>query len=360
MKRCLVRDVEDGYYRPVRFRPNQVIAALLSVTFITLFIGFHISLYDNTIYQMQLAQQIPSDLNQDFIFVDEYASSATINDSQGNTAKRKDHFSKTRRRLPQALIIGVRKCGTRALLEMLFLHPRIQKAAGEVHFFDRDDNYNLGLDWYRQKMPYSFADQVTIEKSPSYFVTPEVPERIRAMNASVRLLLILREPVTRAISDYTQLKSHAASTTPITKYSVQKSFEELAIKPDGEVNASYRPIAISIYHTYMLQWLEVFPRNQMLIVSGDRLIEDPISEVQKIESFLGLESKITRDNFYFNQTKGFYCLKINGSERCLRESKGRKHPRVDPLVVSKLRKFFNDHNQRLYELIGEELGWPEN
>lgn len=110
----------------------------------------------------------------------------------------------------------------------------------------------------------------------------------------------------------------------------------------------------------MLQWLEVFSRNQILIVNGDRLIEDPVSEVQKIESFLGLESKITRDNFYFNQTKGFYCLKTNGSERCLRESKGRKHPRVDPIVVSKLRKFFNDHNQRLYELIGEELGWPEN
>lgn len=68
----------------------------------------------------------------------------------------------------------------------------------------------------------------------------QVPERIRAMNASIRLLLILREPVTRAISDYTQLKSHAASTTPLTKFSVQKSFEELAVKTDGEVNSSYR------------------------------------------------------------------------------------------------------------------------
>lgn len=57
---------------------------------------------------------------------------------------------------------------------MLFLHPRIQKAAGEVHFFDRDDNYSRGLEWYRHKMPHSFKDQVTIEKSPSYFVTPEV------------------------------------------------------------------------------------------------------------------------------------------------------------------------------------------
>lgn len=75
---------------------------------------------------------------------------------------------------PQCLIIGVRKCGTRALLEMLNLHPRIQKAAGEVHFFDRDENYIKGLEWYRKKMPHSFRGQITIEKSPSYFVTPEV------------------------------------------------------------------------------------------------------------------------------------------------------------------------------------------
>lgn len=74
----------------------------------------------------------------------------------------------------QSLIIGVRKCGTRALLEMLYLHPSIQKAGGEVHFFDRDENYLKGLDWYRKKMPHSFRGQITIEKSPSYFVSPEV------------------------------------------------------------------------------------------------------------------------------------------------------------------------------------------
>lgn len=72
------------------------------------------------------------------------------------------------------MIIGVRKCGTRALLEMLYLHPMVQKANGEVHFFDRDENYALGLDWYKSKMPMSFKGQITIEKSPSYFVTPEV------------------------------------------------------------------------------------------------------------------------------------------------------------------------------------------
>lgn len=252
---------------------------------------------------------------------------------------------------------------------MLFLHPQIQKAAGEVHFFDRDDNYGKGLEWYRRKMPYSFKGQITIEKSPSYFVTPEVPERIHAMNGSVKLLLIVREPVTRAISDYTQLRTHAATASTLTngtpqqqqqqQQQVARTFEELVMRPDGTINESYRPVAISLYHTYMHRWLEVFPREQILIVNGDQLIEDPVPQLRRIENFLGLEPRIGRHNFYFNHTKGFYCLRNETSEKCLKESKGRRHPRVSPMVVTKLRKFFNEHNQRFYELVGEDLGWPE-
>lgn len=65
---------------------------------------------------------------------------------------------------------------------MLNLHPRIQKSAGEVHFFDRDENYLKGLEWYRRKMPHSFKGQITIEKSPSYFVTPEVENDFFLLN----------------------------------------------------------------------------------------------------------------------------------------------------------------------------------
>lgn len=51
------------------------------------------------------------------------------------------------RKLPVALIIGVKKGGTRALLEFLRLHPDIRAAGSEVHFFDR--HYAKGFHWYR-------------------------------------------------------------------------------------------------------------------------------------------------------------------------------------------------------------------
>ncbi|KAL0196990.1 hypothetical protein M9458_005530, partial [Cirrhinus mrigala] len=50
------------------------------------------------------------------------------------------------KKLPQAIIIGVKKGGTRALLEFLRLHPDIRAVGAEPHFFDR--NYEKGLEWY--------------------------------------------------------------------------------------------------------------------------------------------------------------------------------------------------------------------
>ncbi|EDV55129.1 centrosomal and chromosomal factor [Drosophila erecta] len=477
-------------------RPKLAVV-FLTVMLISLFLTFHV-LYDSAVYNIQAAQAVHERHRLSMAAsasASALASSSSSSSSSGGSSfspfsssaggasnhlpvfvkpvpssnqlshpmvfpSSRVHFPKTSRRLPQALIIGVRKCGTRALLEMLYLHPRIQKAGGEVHFFDRDENYLKGLEWYRKKMPHSFRGQITIEKSPSYFVSPEVPERVRAMNASIKLLLIVREPVTRAISDYTQLRSHAAtailpladkdppspressgggsgggggggSGTAAAKMPTQsllyaklqsargydnalvggsgagaketkgrtvsasslarrqalgsggvavggaamttttmsplasaaqmaaKSFEELAIFPNGTVNEAYRPLSISMYHVHLHRWLEVFPREQLLVVNGDRLIEDPVSQLKRIEAFLGIEHRVNSEHFYFNETKGFYCLRYDNGDRCLRETKGRKHPHVDPVVVSRLRKFFAEYNQRFYELVGEDLGWPE-
>ncbi|PIO53444.1 hypothetical protein TELCIR_25221, partial [Teladorsagia circumcincta] len=48
---------------------------------------------------------------------------------------------------PTAIIVGVKKAGTRALLEFLRLNPNIRAPGPEVHFFDK--NYHKGLEWYR-------------------------------------------------------------------------------------------------------------------------------------------------------------------------------------------------------------------
>ncbi|XP_066120389.1 heparan sulfate glucosamine 3-O-sulfotransferase 3B1 isoform X1 [Saccopteryx bilineata] len=54
------------------------------------------------------------------------------------------------KQLPQAIIIGVKKGGTRALLEFLRVHPDVRAVGAEPHFFDR--SYDKGLAWYRRAL----------------------------------------------------------------------------------------------------------------------------------------------------------------------------------------------------------------
>lgn len=51
------------------------------------------------------------------------------------------------KKLPNAIIVGVKKGGTRAVLEFVRIHPDVRAAGTETHFFDR--NYDRGLEWYR-------------------------------------------------------------------------------------------------------------------------------------------------------------------------------------------------------------------
>lgn len=257
--------------------------------------------------------------------------------------------------MPRAIIIGVRKGGTRALLEMLNLHPAVVKASQEIHFFDNDQNYARGIEWYREKMPLSFPHQITIEKSPAYFITEEVPERIFKMNSSVKLLVIVREPTVRAVSDYTQVLEGKER-----KNKTYHKFEKLAIDSSTcEVNTKYKAVRTSIYTKHLERWLKFFPAEQFHIVDGDRLITDPLPELQLVERFLNLPSRISRYNLYFNATRGFYCLRFNiVFNKCLAGSKGRIHPEVDPSVVTKLQNFFHPFNQKFFQITGRAFNWP--
>ncbi|XP_053678778.1 heparan sulfate glucosamine 3-O-sulfotransferase 6 [Anopheles nili] len=257
------------------------------------------------------------------------------------------------RHLPDALIIGVKKSGTRALLEFVRLHPDVRAAGCEVHFFDR--HYEKGLAWYRHHMPPTIEGQITMEKTPSYFITREAPRRVRHMNPATRLLVVVRDPVTRAISDYTQARS---------KKRDMKRFEELAFtngSSGGVVDTSWGPVRIGVYAKYLERWLEFFPLSQLLFVSGERLIADPAVELGRVQDFLGLKRVVNEKHFYFNSTKGFPCLlksEERSSPHCLGKTKGRNHPHIDGIAIDRLREFYRPFNQKFYHLTGINFGWP--
>ncbi|KAK6299138.1 hypothetical protein J4Q44_G00306480 [Coregonus suidteri] len=261
------------------------------------------------------------------------------------------HPNGTFQQLPHIIIIGVRKGGTRALIEMLSLHSAVAAAENEVHFFDWESHFQKGIPWYLSQMPFALPYQLTVEKTPAYFTSSKVPERIHHMNPDIKLLLILRDPSERVLSDYTQVFYNR-----LQKHKRYQPIESLLVK-DGEINLGYKALNRSLYHLHLQNWLRYFPLESIHVVDGDKLIRDPFPEMKRVERFLNLEPQINASNFYFNKTKGFYCLRDHGRERCLHDSKGRAHPHVAPAILHKLYRFFQEPNRKFFELVGRTFNW---
>ncbi|CAI4229723.1 unnamed protein product [Auanema sp. JU1783] len=255
--------------------------------------------------------------------------------------------------LPSALIIGVRKGGTRALLDALNLHPNIRTVRKETHFFDI--NYSKGLQWYKENMPVTDGKQIVIEKTPGYFTSPLAPERVFNLNPKMKVIVILRDPVQRTVSDFTQVyynKLETNKTLPIFE-------EEVFIPGTKELNLSYKPIRNSIYHMHLTNWLKFFPINQILFVNGDVFRGNPLSEIRKVENFLQLPASVSIDQLVFNEKKGFFCfLKTpTSSLRCLGSSKGRTHRQIPSNILEVLRKQLIPFNNKFYKQINRIYSW---
>lgn len=202
-------------------------------------------------------------------------------------------------------------------------------------------------------MPRTLDGQITMEKTPSYFVTKEAPSRLCAMNCDTKLIVVVRDPVTRAVSDYTQTQ---------TKSPGLQSFQRLVFKnsSSGVIDTSWSAVRIGMYAQHLGNWLQHFPLSSFLFVSGERLVSDPAGEVGRVQDFLGLKRIVSDKHFYFNQTKGFPCLKKpEGSSRprCLGKSKGRTHPHIPTDVLQKLREFYRPFNHKFYQMSGLDFGW---
>ena len=250
------------------------------------------------------------------------------------------------KKLPSAVVIGARKGGTRALLEFLALHPHVRREETEPHFYDR--HWGEGTAWYLAQLPALLPGQVAVEKTPGYFHSPEVPGRLRQTAPETRLLLILRHPVRRMVSDYNQLRSNRARRN--LSY---PALEDLVLSQGGEVEQDWPPLHRSLYHIHLQSWLDVFPRDQILVVNGDKFISEPWTELSRVEAFLRLPHLLTKEDFYYNSTKGFYCGREScGRTKCLGRSKGRLGPQVATALQEQVCLFFQPHNEVLFKLIG--------
>ena len=257
------------------------------------------------------------------------------------------------RHYPDALVIGVPKCGSTALMFFLTIHPQIKPIQGELEFLCGDSKYQRGVDYYYSLLPRVGKGDILIERDGTCWrkqLQRRVRETYDKINPNVKLLLVVCEPVNRVISWYTNTLASGKTLPPIEKLIINQS--------SGGINKSYDGIKSATYDQRFPHWLELFRRERIHIVDGEKMKTDPYHELKRVEAFLGARPFLRNDHFVYNESKGFYCKFVaNKGIRCMGSNKGRPHPDVDSSILENLHRYFEPHNKVFEDLTNQKFVW---
>ena len=304
------------------------------------------------------------------------------------------------------LLIGAQKAGTTSLFEYVRLHPGLfLPSEKEVSYFNIESRVERGWPWY---LEWVFADAPPDVPwgtfSTFYMDAAEgredtVPRRIRETVPNVKLIAILRDPVARAVSH------HRMS---VMKRLEARAFDDAVdelLHPDALAQARSRPTEANSYVTRgeygraLANYLELFPREQLLVLFAEDLERDPTEVLNTFFSFVGVDPDFVPPNVGERYRRAGDRRRIErldlhgwrarmahqrvvrrGWERLpastrraidrwvrvvsyrvelwnARQRGAKAHPEIDPEVLSRLADHYRPDVARLRELTGVEPPW---
>lgn len=252
------------------------------------------------------------------------------------------------RSLPNFFIVGTQRGGTTSLFVYLLAHPLVHgpRRAKGVHYFDT--NYHQPLSWYRANFPRRSVldvqqqDQGVVsavgEGSPYYLYSPVIPARIYQAVPEARIIVVLREPLDRAISHHNHEVKRGFETLSLTE-----AFDE---EPDRLVGEAERILSDATYvskpHIHfgyigrgqyaeqLERYFDLFARENVLVLDSAALRSDPQATVRKATDFLGLPPIANGEYPLYNQ---------------------RAYDPIDPEIRARYGPMFEVSNARLRELL---------
>ncbi len=201
----------------------------------------------------------------------------------------------------QFLIGGVQKGGTTALAQCLAQHPRVLlPAQKEAHVFDAPD---FDDDWTCTEVDQQFAahfavvgdDRLSGDATPIYCLHERFIERIARYNPQMRWLLLLREPVERAISHYHMERARGDERWPLLPALLLERWRLHGHHDDFSTSSPLR------HHSYRLrgdyaQQLDAlyrhFPAEQVLLLRSDVFRQSPHEIMARVYAHLGLAGPV--------------------------------------------------------------------
>jgi len=246
--------------------------------------------------------------------------------------------------LPKFIIIGAQKAGTGAFYEILRQHPQVVDRPGEIHFFDI--YFDNGVEWYKNQFPeVSQPGSQRGDKSPYYLFHPLAPERAYSLIPKAKLIVILRNPIDRAYSQY-WMNIRKRRETLSFRAAIKAESQRLAGEVDKIMASGITPpfsnhrlfsyLSRGLYAEQLKRWLTYYPLEQILVISSDDFLKDPRKIINEALIFLDLPL-YNNFNFQIGTTHSYSPM-----SSALRQE---------------LFNYFHPYNEQLEELLNRKFNW---
>jgi hypothetical protein len=210
----------------------------------------------------------------------------------------------------------------------------------EVHYFDDDARFASGAvdhAWYHEWFSPEPQHRMVGESTPIYIFWKQSLERIQTYNPSMKLIVILRNPIERAYSHWSMECARGQEERSFDE-AIKAELDELGSETNQCRVRSY--IARGLYCDQLARMWSLFPREQTLILRHEALLVRPQEVMEETFSFLGVDPSAHVDPISVN--KSDYPRGMSIAERRL------------------LTEVFSDEIRRLEGLMGWDCrGWVD-
>ncbi len=202
------------------------------------------------------------------------------------------------------IVIGAQKSGTSALNYYLSRHSKISMGKRkELHFFDEEALFvdsKPDYDYYERQIEYKKEAIVFGETTPIYIFWPPAIKRIHQYNSNIKLIALLRNPVTRAFSHWNMQVSRGIETDSF--YSCITNESKRIGDPLSKKFRTFTYLQRGLYAGQIERVFKYFDRQNVLFLKYEQFLKHPVEALGDIFSFLGL----TPDGYVFSpETKQF-------------------------------------------------------
>jgi hypothetical protein len=277
---------------------------------------------------------------------------------------------------PNFLLVGAMKAGTTSIMRYLASHPDVYVPPGkEVHFFDREERWRRGIDWYYEQFDGAGTQRAIGEGSPGYMLFPDVAARMASVVPDARLIAILRDPVDRAHSHYLHARRRGTERRPFAEI-VDEELElsrPRTLPLAREALERHHYVVRGLYLEQLENLCAHYPRDSLHVLLVEDLEREPRRAFRELCRFLEIDDAVVPDivgskqNPYFEpRSQRLWALlqrvrvwrrlpkraRAVGA-RLLRRSD--QPPAMDPHLRALLSDYFAAPNAALGQWLGRDL-----